>query len=40
MLWPDNAADLARFEELRDGKVHLWQDLAMKASRAPVSRSF
>ena len=30
MLWPDNAADLARFEELRDGKVHLWQDLAMK----------
>ena len=30
MLWPDNEADLARFEELRDGKAHLWQDLAMK----------
>jgi hypothetical protein len=30
MLWPDVEADRARYEELRDGKVHLWKDLAMK----------
>lgn len=30
MLWPDIEADRARFEELRDGKAHLWRDLSMK----------
>jgi hypothetical protein len=30
MLWPDIEADRARYEELRDGQVHRWADLAMK----------
>ncbi|MBI4587592.1 MAG: extradiol ring-cleavage dioxygenase [Candidatus Rokubacteria bacterium] len=30
MLWPDIEADRARFEELRDGKVHLWRDLSIQ----------
>ena len=29
MLWPDIESDIARFEELRDGKQHLWKDLPM-----------
>ena len=29
LLWPDNDADLARFEELRDGNQHLWANLSL-----------
>jgi hypothetical protein len=29
MLWPDVEADRARFEELREGKQHLWKDLTL-----------
>ncbi|HYB71171.1 MAG TPA: extradiol ring-cleavage dioxygenase [Candidatus Bathyarchaeia archaeon] len=30
LLWPDIEADRARYEELRDGQVHRWAELAMK----------
>lgn len=30
LLWPDVEADAARFEELRTGRQHLWQDLSLE----------
>ena len=31
ILYPDVEADVARYEELRDGQVHKWADLSMDA---------